>query len=556
MIAERKKTPLRFLAVLLVVLMLLTGCSSKSKKALQQIKLGQKYLTEQNYTEAVASFTEAIRLAPENIQAYQYRAAAYQCLNQYDEAKADYTVIIEKTEKRPYVQAQAYANRGVVWIALGDQTAARADYTQAVKVLGGMDLSGVSDTVRQDVKTMLEQLQATLDSLGGAADIGDENGADDGAENTAPNRFQQIMDSIEVPSEYASCKRYVLVNDYDGDGREEAFGYFGLLDSDGTGPVWNKLYIYFISAEGQVTCVYDPRTETEEKYLLCGRPVGTTSSDPTSFSGCYVTGGGQTFALMEIKFLGFEGSFFQALTVTGGKPAMLNAPFDLRQATDGFFVGGDFDDYGVYVFRNGDFEQVGQVACAEMDAQNGAFTDKNTPEAAWKKYESSVRKWEEDTEGYDTSTVTSRVITADYDGDGRQEAYAILQEPADEWGTNWAHVYYISPNGYIVYMRGYTDAGAMYGVLRDSDKADPLLSAGNQKFLLWDLYAGSAMPTLLFGVKDGVPYEPEVSGGYDTFRQKDGGGYAGDSIDFSKGYRDYIEHNFTFDAASGQFKKK
>ena len=32
--------------------------------------MGRKYLTELNYTEAVASFTEAIGLDPENIPAY------------------------------------------------------------------------------------------------------------------------------------------------------------------------------------------------------------------------------------------------------------------------------------------------------------------------------------------------------------------------------------------------------------------------------------------------------------------------------------------------------
>ena len=68
----------------------------------------------------------------------------------------------------------------------------------------------------------------------------------------------------------------------------------------------------------------------------------------------------------------------------------------------------------------------------------------------------------EQTEGYSSGTLTSRVVTGDYDGDGRQEAYAILEEPEDDMGTAWAHVYYISPNGYIIYMRGYTEAGVMY----------------------------------------------------------------------------------------------
>ena len=72
-------------------------------------------------------------------------------------------------------------------------------------------------------------------------------------------------------------------------------------------------------------------------------------------------------------------------------------------------------------------------------------------------------------------------------------------------------------------MRGYTEAGVMYGYLRD----DSPLSAGNQKFLLWELDAGgSGSSTLLFGVKDGVPYEPEASGSYQFF-QKSSSGYTG-----------------------------
>lgn len=72
--------------------------TEKSKKAVtaaDKTELGQKYLTELNYTEAVASFTEAIKLDPDNIQAYMGRAEAYVALKQYDDAKADYTTAIE-----------------------------------------------------------------------------------------------------------------------------------------------------------------------------------------------------------------------------------------------------------------------------------------------------------------------------------------------------------------------------------------------------------------------------------------------------------------------------
>ena len=106
MIAERKKSPLRLLAAVLLAVALLTACSSKAEKVREKLELGQKYLTEQNYTEAVASFTEAIGLDPENITAYLGRAQAYEGMEQYDDAKADYTTAIEKAEDQPYLQTR------------------------------------------------------------------------------------------------------------------------------------------------------------------------------------------------------------------------------------------------------------------------------------------------------------------------------------------------------------------------------------------------------------------------------------------------------------------
>ena len=102
MIAERKHT-LRMFALLLAALVLFTACASKAARAQEKIDLGQKYLTELNYTEAVASFTEAIELDPENIPAYMGRAEAYIGLKQYDDAKADYGTAIEKAADQPYL---------------------------------------------------------------------------------------------------------------------------------------------------------------------------------------------------------------------------------------------------------------------------------------------------------------------------------------------------------------------------------------------------------------------------------------------------------------------
>ena len=82
MIARRRKLWSQLIAVIVLVAVLLTSCGSKAATATDKIELGQKYLTELNYTEAVASFTEAIKLDPDNIQAYMGRAEAYMALDE------------------------------------------------------------------------------------------------------------------------------------------------------------------------------------------------------------------------------------------------------------------------------------------------------------------------------------------------------------------------------------------------------------------------------------------------------------------------------------------
>ena len=150
-----QKKPLRLFAVLLLALALFTACTSKAAKAQEKIELGQKYLTELNYTEAVASFTEAIELDPENIPAYMGRAEAYIGLKQYDDAKADYTTAIEKTEEQPYQQAEAYIGRAEVNELATANEDALSDYEAASTALDKVDVEKITDVTEQ----MLEALK-------------------------------------------------------------------------------------------------------------------------------------------------------------------------------------------------------------------------------------------------------------------------------------------------------------------------------------------------------------------------------------------------------------
>ncbi len=150
------KRPLRLAAVLLLLLALLTACTSKAARAQEKIELGQKYLTELNYTEAVASFTEAIELDPENIPAYMGRAEAYVGLEQYPEAKADYTTAIEKAAELPYTQAQAYVGRAEVNELTEELQDAESDYEAAQELLEAEDIAE-KEPVEDDVLTALKK---------------------------------------------------------------------------------------------------------------------------------------------------------------------------------------------------------------------------------------------------------------------------------------------------------------------------------------------------------------------------------------------------------------
>lgn len=155
MIARRRKLWSQLIAAIVLVAVLLTACGSKAATAADKIELDQKYLTELNYTEAVAAFTEVIGLDPDNIEAYMGRAEAYKGLKQYDDAKADYTTAIEKTDEMPYTQAQAYTGRAEVYVLTEESSAAESDYTSAIGLLD-QDNVGEKENVAADLITQLK----------------------------------------------------------------------------------------------------------------------------------------------------------------------------------------------------------------------------------------------------------------------------------------------------------------------------------------------------------------------------------------------------------------
>lgn len=165
MVTEKRRTGLRLIVAVLLEVLLFTACASGASKANEKIELGQKYLTELNYTEAVAAFTEVIKIDPSNIEAYAGRAEAYKGLKQYEEAKADYTTVIEKADDMPYTQAQAYAGRAEVYDLTDDTTAAESDYSAAIGLLENEDVGkkeNIAEKLIRELKIKVLQFHAEV----------------------------------------------------------------------------------------------------------------------------------------------------------------------------------------------------------------------------------------------------------------------------------------------------------------------------------------------------------------------------------------------------------
>lgn len=136
----------------------------------------------------------------------------------------------------------------------------------------------------------------------------------------------------------------------------------------------------------------------------------------------------------------------------------------------------------------------------------------------------------------------------DYDGDGVSEAFGITSpEDYDELGLcGDVEVWFIDCEGNCTQLMSDT-----YGYLHQQK-----VTAGQQKFIVWEMSGGgSGSLSYIFGIRDGSPYEPLISGQYMQFEtaKYDDAVYVGQTSDFSMGYHNYIITEFVFDSDSGEF---
>ena len=88
------------------------------------IDRGRTYIQQNDNDRAIADFTKAIQLDPEDANAYNHRGAAYANKLDFDSAIADFDKAIQFD---PFLR-NAHSNRGHAFSEKGDEARARADY--------------------------------------------------------------------------------------------------------------------------------------------------------------------------------------------------------------------------------------------------------------------------------------------------------------------------------------------------------------------------------------------------------------------------------------------
>ncbi len=98
--------------------------------ALHYFARGFTYYKQEQYDEALADYSEAIRLNPEYATAFSNRGLTYDELEQYDEALADYSEAIRLNPE----DATAFSNRGNTYYKQEQYDEALADYSEAIRL--------------------------------------------------------------------------------------------------------------------------------------------------------------------------------------------------------------------------------------------------------------------------------------------------------------------------------------------------------------------------------------------------------------------------------------
>ena len=149
---NNKKKIFTIIVTVIVILLIATVSVSfaNSAKAKEVINLGNKYLADGKYQEAIIEFEKAITIDKKNVQAYIGAAEAYINTNNIDKAEEVLNIAIENIPNKPDV-----------YIELSDIYINEDKIQEAIDVLD----KGYDKTKDEEIKNKVEEIVAQLELL-------------------------------------------------------------------------------------------------------------------------------------------------------------------------------------------------------------------------------------------------------------------------------------------------------------------------------------------------------------------------------------------------------
>jgi Flp pilus assembly protein TadD len=111
----------------LLAIILIAPAAGADKTATEYIMEGQGFLNANNFDKAIASFTAALQLEPDSVQALLLRGIAYTRKEYFDKAIEDYTAVIRLDPQN----GKAYNNRAIAYWFNDEAVPARKDMMKA-----------------------------------------------------------------------------------------------------------------------------------------------------------------------------------------------------------------------------------------------------------------------------------------------------------------------------------------------------------------------------------------------------------------------------------------
>ena len=173
------KRTISILLCIIVTASLLMSCNVGERPLTvgELLDMGEKYLLDMNYEQAIVCFTRVIEVEPNNTRALMGRGVAYAALKRYDEAILDYTRVIEIDAGI----AEAYIRLADVYIETGDTEEAEKTLRSGLASLpDNAEIQSMLDTMlqRRSGENNAGQQGAASGTAQGASGAGTNNSSD------------------------------------------------------------------------------------------------------------------------------------------------------------------------------------------------------------------------------------------------------------------------------------------------------------------------------------------------------------------------------------------